>query len=146
MKLTQTVSVTREELGAVKGTFADAMGMFIKKSGAPESLYNKSMNELFGFDVKFDVTTASKMGAFKYKMHMTDTIELDITLDIEKAAFLKIMDLSFNVFELILPILSATYEISQSKAKLGKIKQLNDELDAMAAIGNADACVTRTAK
>ncbi len=146
MKIVQTITVTRDELTAAKGTYADALGMFIKKAGAPDAIYNKSMKSIFGHDVNIDVNAKSTIGAFKYKFHMTDMIELDVTIEIEQEAFIKIMALSFNIFELALPVLSAVYEMGNAKEKIQNIKRLNAELNDMASVGSCETNFERTVK
>lgn len=136
MKITQTINVTRDELTAAKGTYADALGMFIKKAGAPDEIYNNSMKTIFGHDVKIDVNARSVIGAFKYKFHMTDEVELDVTIEVKKEAFIKIMSLSYNIFELALPVLAAAYEMGSAKEKIQNIKRINAELNNMAGVGH----------
>lgn len=147
MKITQTVSVTREEYTMLKGTYADMLGMFLSKIGKEnDSTYTKTMASMFGNQIKIDIDSKTKMGQFAFMFHITDTIELDVTLDITSEALSKILGLGFTVFELALPLAVAGYEVSKAKDKINAVKAAHNDLNLMASEGTNKVTYERTVK
>ena len=147
MKITQTISVTREEYTMLKGTYADMLGMFLSKIGKEnDSTYTKSMAALFGNQIKIDIDSKTKMGQFAFMFHITDTIELDVTFDITSEALSKILGLGFTVFELALPLAVAGYEVSKAKDKINAVKAAHNDLNQMASEGTNKVTYERTVK
>lgn len=145
MKITQTLSVTREEYTMLKGTYADMLGMFLSKIGhKDDGTYGELMAKAFGKDIKVDISSKTKMGKFAYLFHLTDSIELDINLEIETAALSKITGLGFTVFELAMPLLVAGYEMTQATDKIRAIKEAHAELNSMAASGESKVNVEQS--
>lgn len=147
MKITQTISVTREEYTMVKGTYADMLGMFLSKIGrTDDGKYTELMSSMFGNQIKIDVDTKTKMGKFAFLFHITDTIELDVTLELTSEALSKILGLGFTVFELAMPLAVAGYEMSNATDKINAVKAAHADLNQMAAAGTNKVTYERTLK
>lgn len=147
MKLTQTVTVTREELTMIKGSYADLLGMFLSKIGrSDDGKYQELMHTFFGHEVKVDVKTKSKLGKFAYALHFTDTIEVDMTLELTTAALERIIKLGFAVADLAMPVAVAMYEMAHASDKIKAIKEANGELNKLASVGKNEFSIERKAK
>ena len=147
MKITQTVSVTREEYTMLKGTYADMLGMFLSKIGrADDGKYTELMTSMFGNQIKIDIDTKTNVGKFAFLFHITDTIELDVTLELSSEALSKILGLGFTVFELAMPLAVAGYEMSQATDKIKAVKDAHNELNKMASTGTNKVTYERNLK
>lgn len=144
MKITQTVSVTREEYTMIKGTYLDLLGMFLSKiDHADDGKYQDLVKKLFGTEIQMDVKINSTIGKYAFMFHLTDSIELDLTLELSTAALERILKLGFSVADLAMPVAVATYEMANATDKIQAIKSANSELNEMAATGTCEFKVER---
>ncbi len=144
MKITQTVTVTREEYTMIKGTYADLLGMFLSKIGrTDDGKYQDLMKKFFGTEIKMDINVNSTIGKYAFMFHLTDSIELDLTLELSTAALERILKLGFAVADLAMPVAVATYEMANATDKIHAIKSANSELNELAATGTCEFKVER---
>ena len=147
MKLTQTVTVTREEYTMLKGTFADVLGMFLSKVNRNnDGTYDELMRKYFGKEITMDVKTKSLLGKFAFAFHLKDSIEIDVELEITPKALEQVIKLGFAVAELGMPVAVAAYEMAHAHEKIQAIKLANSELNELASDGKCELTVERNAK